>query len=161
MKNKLAGIFKRRGTIMIQEANDNSELIRRLRAWKITKKNAEDKAYEAKLAQCEVDLDESETKIMILKLLQTEKMLAEVRRHMKKFNRAAFNKEKKAAGVPSARGSRLGRADSNRSGASGVRRVDSKQYSTRMPKRALSKVQALSMITAGRRGSRLGDISQQ
>merc|ERR1712146_49301 len=107
MKNKLAGIFKRRGTIMIQEANDNSELIRRLRAWKINKKNAEDKAYEAKIAQSEVNLEESETKIMILKLLQTEKMLAEVRRHMRKYNRAGFN-EKKKAGVPSARGSRMG-----------------------------------------------------
>merc|ERR1712146_560618 len=125
MKNKLAGIFKRRGTIMIQEANDNSELIRRLRAWKITKKNAEDKAYEAKLAQCEVDLDESETKIMILKLLQTEKMLAEVRRHMRKYNRAGFNETKKA-GVPSARGSRMGRADSNRSGSPVAKRQESR-----------------------------------
>lgn len=43
--------------------------MRRLRAWKIAKKNADEKAFEAKLAQCEVDLDENETQIMILKLL--------------------------------------------------------------------------------------------
>jgi len=72
---------------MLNDANDNSELMRRLRAWKIAKKNSEEKAWEAKLAQCEVDLDESETKIMILKLLQTEKMLKEVRRQVKKFSR--------------------------------------------------------------------------
>jgi len=72
---------------MLNDANDNSELMRRLRAWKIAKKNSEEKAWEAKLAQCEVDLDESETKIMILKLLQTEKMLKEVRRQVKKFAR--------------------------------------------------------------------------
>lgn len=49
--------------------NDNSELMRRLRAWKIAKKKADDAAYDVKLSKCEVDLDESETKIMILKLL--------------------------------------------------------------------------------------------
>lgn len=80
MKKKLGSIFKKQGTILLQETNDNSELMRRLRAWKIAKKKADDKAYEAKLANFEVDLDESETKIMILKLLQTEKMLKEIRR---------------------------------------------------------------------------------
>jgi len=51
------------------EANDNSELMRRLRSWKLSKKNAAEAEFERKVAQCEVDLDENETKIMILKLL--------------------------------------------------------------------------------------------
>jgi len=50
LKKKLGSIFKRQGTIMLQEVNDNSELMKRLRSWKIAKKNADDKAYEAKLA---------------------------------------------------------------------------------------------------------------
>lgn len=74
---------------MMQEANDNSDLMKRLRAWKLAKKNSDDKAYEAKLAQTEVNLEEGETKIMILKLLQTEKMLKEIRRQVKKFARPA------------------------------------------------------------------------
>jgi len=69
IKKKLGGLFKRQGTILLQENNDNSELMRRLRAWKLAKKNSDELAFEAKLADTEVDLDESETKIMILKLL--------------------------------------------------------------------------------------------
>jgi len=69
MKSKLGKIFKRQGTIHLAEQNDNSELMKRLRAWKIAKKAADEKAFQAKLQQCEVDLNENETKIMILKLL--------------------------------------------------------------------------------------------
>jgi len=57
--------------------------MRRLRAWKIAKKNAADQEHARKLAEVEVDLDENETKIMILKLLTTEKMLKEIRRQIK------------------------------------------------------------------------------
>jgi len=46
---------------VINEENENSELMRRLRAWKIAKKNADEKALEDKLAKCEVNLDENET----------------------------------------------------------------------------------------------------
>ena len=42
MRSKLKDIFKRQGTIVLQEANDNSELMRRLRAWKIAQKNKQD-----------------------------------------------------------------------------------------------------------------------
>jgi len=81
IKKKLGGLFKKQGTIMLdQNANDNSELMKRLRAWKIAKRSADDKAYALKVAKCEVDLDEAQTKIMVLKLLQTEKMLKEIRR---------------------------------------------------------------------------------
>ena len=41
MKKKLGSLFKRRGTIELAEMNDNSELMRRLRAWKIAKKNSD------------------------------------------------------------------------------------------------------------------------
>ena len=69
MKSKLGAIFKRQSTVVLHEQNDNSELMKRLRAWKIAKKNADEKAFQAKLQQCEVNLNENETKIMILKLL--------------------------------------------------------------------------------------------
>lgn len=80
MKKKLGSIFKRQGTIILQESNDNSELMRRLRSWKISQKKSTDENYHKKLRETTVDLEESETKIMILKLLQTEKMLKEIRR---------------------------------------------------------------------------------
>merc|ERR1712110_424552 len=86
IKKKLGGLFKKQGTLILDKnINDNSELMKRLRAWKIAKRNNEDKAYAEKVAKCEVDLDEAQTKIMVLKLLQTEKMLKEIRRHVKKF----------------------------------------------------------------------------
>ena len=50
MKQKLQGLFKRQGTIIMKDANDNSELMRRLRAWKIMKKDAEKAEFERKVA---------------------------------------------------------------------------------------------------------------
>lgn len=50
MKQKLQGLFKRQGTIMMSEVNDNSELMRRLRSWKLSKKNAEEAEFERKVA---------------------------------------------------------------------------------------------------------------
>ena len=89
MKKKLGSIFKRQGTIMLQETNDNSELMRRLRSWKIAQKKSTDETYNKKLVDTEVNLEESETKIMILKLLQTEKMLKEIRRQVRKIQATA------------------------------------------------------------------------
>ena len=120
MQKKLGSLFKRQGTIILQEANDNSELMRRLRAWKIAKKKADDKAYEAKLANFEVDLDENETKIMILKLLQTEKMLKEIRRQVKKLNRGGLKSGRTLKGTDAASsrgGSRMGRQETSNSAA--------------------------------------------
>lgn len=89
MKKKLGSIFKRQGTIMLQDTNDNSELMRRLRSWKIAQKKSTDETYNKKLVDTEVNLEESETKIMILKLLQTEKMLKEIRRQVRKIQATA------------------------------------------------------------------------
>ena len=83
--------------------------MRRLRAWKIAKKTQDEKAFEAKLAQCEVDLNESETKIMILKLLQTEKMLKEIRRQVRRTNRVGRMERQKSKSVLSQRSHTGGR----------------------------------------------------
>lgn len=133
MKTRLKDIFKRQGTIAIQEANDNSELMRRLRAWKIAKKNATEHDQARKLAEVEVDLDENETKIMILKLLQTEKMLKEIRRQIKRTRwRAgasgamrAIGKQQSDAASERSRTSKMSRRSGLRSQTSGIRRVDS------------------------------------
>ena len=45
MKSKLGQIFKRQSTLVLSEQNDNSDLMKRLRAWKIAKKNADDKKF--------------------------------------------------------------------------------------------------------------------
>lgn len=111
MKKKLGSIFKRQGTINLQESNDNSELMRRLRSWKINQKKASETAYQVKLAQCEVDLEENETKIMILKLLQTEKMLKEVRRQVRKNGTTVRPSNQYARQSSRASGSQFGMKD--------------------------------------------------
>lgn len=118
MKKKLGSLFKRQGTLLLQETNDNSELMKRLRAWKINAKEARDKAYKQKVSQCEVDLEENETKIMILKLLQTEKMLKEVRRQIHKNRNAVPAREHLARQSSRASGSVFGLRDRQHSTAS-------------------------------------------
>lgn len=131
MKKKLGSIFKRQGTINLQESNDNSELMRRLRSWKINQKKASETAYQAKLAQCEVDLEENETKIMILKLLQTEKMLKEVRRQVRKNGTAVRPSNQYARQSSRASGSQFGAKDRQDSSQSVNRLRFGKQHSSK------------------------------
>jgi hypothetical protein len=137
IKKKLGGLFKKQGTINLdKDINDNSELMKRLRAWKIAKRSNEEKLYAEKVAKCEVDLDEAQTKIMILKLLQTEKMLKEIRRQVKKFARPAkqygiARQSSRMSGVRSIRGSEsnLNRMRSQQNGGSQLSRRQSNKPS--------------------------------
>lgn len=140
MKKKLGSLFKRQGTLLLQETNDNSELMKRLRAWKINAKEARDKAYKQKVSQCEVDLEENETKIMILKLLQTEKMLKEVRRQIHKNRNAVPAREHLARQSSRASGSVFGLRDRQHSTASASNLNFGRQKTKRQSGRRQSKL---------------------
>jgi len=75
-------LFKRRGTIVLQD--DDSELVRRLRAWRQAKKAHQEKVLLAEVATKQVDLDENEIKILVLKLMQVERMMREIRKKKKR-----------------------------------------------------------------------------
>lgn len=127
MKSKLGQIFKRQSTLVLSEQNDNSDLMKRLRAWKIAKKNADDKKFQAKLQQCEVDLNENETKIMILKLLQTEKMLKEIRRQVRKYGRPGKAPKSVSRAGSRRPGSNYSRVSQSRGFGTNANRADSQQ----------------------------------
>jgi len=50
-KGSMKGLFKRHGTLLIREDNDNSELMRKLRAWKINKKQFDDAKLEEQIQE--------------------------------------------------------------------------------------------------------------
>lgn len=83
-------------------ANDNSELLKRLRDWNDHKhdyqiKNFTEQAGFAGMA----DLDENQIKIMIIKLQQIEKLLKEVGSQRKKKAKNALEKPKNNSRRPS------------------------------------------------------------
>lgn len=81
----LKGMFGRAGTLVLGDhEDDDSELMRRLRAWKVAKKAADEKSLMQTLASATVDLGQDEIKILVLKLMQVEKLLREVRKKKKR-----------------------------------------------------------------------------
>lgn len=84
MGGGLKSLLLRKKTIRMSAANENTELMRRLRAWKQQRNEIENKKYMEKLSDSRVDLDDASTKIMILKLITTEKMLKDVASDNKK-----------------------------------------------------------------------------
>jgi len=101
---------------MLNDVNDNSELMRRLRAWKLAKKRHEDEKLNEKLTNTEVKLDENEIKIMILKLVQVESLLKDLRK--KRGNSPIKQRTQKR---PMSGMSRASRASRSRMGKSAMR----------------------------------------
>lgn len=87
MQTNLKKMLMKKGTLMLDETNENSELMRKLRAWKVAKKNLENEKLKAQLEQCTPDMDDNEIKIMILKLIQTEKLLKQIYKKKKHANK--------------------------------------------------------------------------
>jgi len=75
----------------VNEVDENDELIKRLQQWKQNKKAYELRIFIDKLAKAHLNLNENEIKIMIIKLIQIEKLLKEI------------GKVKKAKGAKSAK----------------------------------------------------------
>lgn len=78
LKKNLKAMFQRKGTILLKEDNENSELMTKLRAWKMAKKNLEREKLNQQLEECKPNMEDSEIKVMILKLMQTEKLLKQI-----------------------------------------------------------------------------------
>jgi inorganic pyrophosphatase len=62
----------------VNEVDENDELIKRLQQWKQNKKAYELRMFIDKLAKAHLNLNENEIKIMIIKLIQIEKLLKEI-----------------------------------------------------------------------------------
>lgn len=85
LEDGLKGMFGRAATLVLGDhEDDDSELIKRLRSWKDAKKVADEKKFMEQLASSEVNLGENEIKILVLKLMQVEKLLREVRKKKKR-----------------------------------------------------------------------------
>ena len=85
LEDGLKGMFGRAGTLILEDHDDDdSELVKRLKAWKLAKRAADEKKFMEQLASSEVDLGENEIKILVLKLMQVEKLLREVRKKKKR-----------------------------------------------------------------------------
>lgn len=104
---------------MIQEESENSELMRKLRKWKMDKKNLEKEKEEKQLQECIPDMNENEIKIMILKLMTIEKYLRQIgNKKRKDLNKKQKRpKNKMAREMSQAGGTRS--ALKNKLGASG------------------------------------------
>ena len=94
----IGGLFERRGTLVLSD-NDNSLLAQRLRAWKKAKKAKDEEKLIAEIATKDVNMDENEIKILVLKLMQVEKLLKELRRKKKKQAESGQNPARKLAKV--------------------------------------------------------------
>lgn len=64
---------------------ENSELMRRLRAWKLQKKEYEQQKFLKEISSENVALDDNLYKIMILKLMQVEKLMKDMGKSSRKF----------------------------------------------------------------------------
>ena len=64
----LRGLFKKQQTLYISEENENDELLKKLRAWKLSKKNYDQKKLDEQVQEVAPDMDETEIATMILKL---------------------------------------------------------------------------------------------
>ena len=69
---------QRKPVIVVNEVDESSELYKRLQQWKQNKKAYELKMFMDKLSKASMNLNENEIKIMILKLIQIEKLLKEI-----------------------------------------------------------------------------------
>lgn len=119
-KKNLRKMFQKKGTLMIQEESENSELMKKLRKWKMDKKKLEQEKFDAQLEECEPDMNENEIKIMILKLITIEKYLKQIGTKKRKDASKKQKKQKKGGrdgGVSQVGGNRS--ALKNKLGASG------------------------------------------
>lgn len=83
IKGNVKRALGRQKTIIVGTGIQNDELLRKLRAWKLNKKEFQNQKFMEKLGTSHVDLDDASVKILILKLMQIEKHLKEVGRQKK------------------------------------------------------------------------------
>lgn len=99
----LSGLFKRSATLHLDNEAENSELMRRLRGWKLKKKEYENELHRKRIAETNISLNDDSIKMMIIKLNQIENL-------MKDLNR----KTKMVKGSVAKRGGRAGESASSK-----------------------------------------------
>jgi len=80
-------VLQKKGTIVLRDGPENDELMRRLRAWKLRKREFQNAKFMEKLGNSQVDLDDASIKILVLKLMEIEILLKEVGKQKKKVNK--------------------------------------------------------------------------
>jgi len=96
-------MFTRRATLHMDKEHENSELMRRLRGWKLKKKEYENALHRKRIAETNISLGDDSIKMMIIKLNQIENL-------MKDLNR----KTKMVKGTVGKRGGRAGESASSK-----------------------------------------------
>jgi len=87
----LKGLFKKQQTLFI--ADDNDELHKKLRAWKLNKKQYDQEQLDEQVQEVTPDMDSNEIKTMILKLKLVQSNLKQI--YAKKKKQAKKDKERK------------------------------------------------------------------
>lgn len=82
----LSGLFQRRATLILDKEVENSELMKRLRAWKLKKKEYEEEKFRQRVAETNVTLGDSSIKMMIIKLNQIENLMKDLNKQTKKVH---------------------------------------------------------------------------
>jgi len=85
-KSGLTGLFQRRATLHMDKEAENSELMRRLRAWKLKKKEYEQEQHRKRIAETNVTLGDASIKMMIIKLNQIENLMKDLNKQTKKVH---------------------------------------------------------------------------
>lgn len=85
--NSVIGGLHRAGTLKVFESVDeNSELLKRLRAWKINKKDFEQQKFRQRVAETNVTLNDTSIKTMIIKLNAIEHLMKDLNKETKKVH---------------------------------------------------------------------------
>jgi len=94
-KGGLTGLFQRRATLHMDKEAENSELMRRLRAWKLKKKEYEQEQHRKRIAETNVTLGDASIKMMIIKLNQIENLMKDLNKQTKKVHGRIDDGERK------------------------------------------------------------------
>lgn len=79
-------LFGRGVTLVLDEADENSKLMQKLRHWKIMKKEYESAQFQKKVSTTTVALNDNQYKLMIMKLMKVERLIKELDKGSKKVD---------------------------------------------------------------------------
>lgn len=106
----LSGLFKRSATLVLENEAENSELMRRLRGWKLKKKEYENELHRKRIAETNISLNEDSIKMMIIKLNQIENLMKDLNRKTKMVKGSVAKRGGRAGESASSRRSNIGAA---------------------------------------------------
>lgn len=95
IKGNMKRALKKQTTLILSDGVHNDELLRKLRAWKLNKKEFRNQKFMDRLGTYNAELDDASIRILILKLMQIEKHLKDVGRQKKKDTKKKALKSRK------------------------------------------------------------------